>query len=465
MRAVAWWLAPLTGLLLVATFTALLEAPPDAAYYAAWSRVPQWGYLDHPGAAAWPLIPCPANALPLLITWLPFFALLGSTAIVLPILRHCQVNPRLYPALFLAPIWLASGLVWTPDIPLLLAWHFALYLLLTQRALPLLIPLAIIATAAKIYGLWAVFLWLATLWTHPRGRPWALAACAAAAATYLLTGLEATAFQLQRLASPSSFVAWRLVGGPLGLILAQIAVLGLPASAIIAHGLCRRTQGRPLADATPNTAPSQQRRVLALCGGGALLPFASAAFFTPIEANWLALAHLPLFCLGATQLPQHLPRWWRPTLAVHASLLAALLILALGLVDLGRHDPLRRMRGWRAWSAHFPTQGCDLILADRYQWAATLQLYHGRPAATFDAWPPARGSAVRPSALDTLVAPAEAQTLLLVWAERPPPISLTQAWPATCRQGVVSAPAHWGAPPQSRYQVRAKDPKDCVAIP
>ena len=118
---------------MTAAVAVFVELPPDVAYYLAWSRSPQLAYLDHPGAVAWVFVLVPDEGLRVAGVLVPLVVALGH-GVLLALLFHALGGGKAAAiALFASPLWLAAGLLWTPDAPLLLAWHAGLLILVTGR--------------------------------------------------------------------------------------------------------------------------------------------------------------------------------------------------------------------------------------------------------------------------------------------------------------------------------------------
>lgn len=434
------------------TASGLVEPAPDVAYYAAWSRWPAAGYLDHPGAVAWPLAALPDAWLLSAVRALPL-ALAVVHAAILARLLHALAAPRAAAlALFVSPLWLAGALLWTPDVPLLFAWHAGLLVLVTRRGLPWLVPLAALMAAAKIIGPALAACWLLAAWRAPRERAWCAAALAASLAVFTLTGLDSATFQLARAGTTASSrdVLSHLLG-PLEALAGALAVIGPALGLALGAWLLRR---RPDADGSANRGPENGRiaRIACVCAAGASLPFVLAGFVTRVEANWLAPAGVPLLAL-ALVLRRPPVTAWRAVARVQVGFVAVLVAwLVLGPWLALPGDPLARLRGWRAWALSVPYDGEPVVLADRYQWSATVALHRQIPlAVTFDAL--TAGAAVRPGALDGELGGGTTERALVIWAEREPPVEVARRWPVLCAGGAVlsapgsAAPAvlHWAS--------------------
>lgn len=428
------------ALVAAALFIPLIELPPDTAYYLLWSRHPDLAYLDHPPAVAAPFFWVPDAALLTAARVAALICGLLNALLIVLVLRAASTSQLSIPILLsviLAPLSLAGLLLWTPDLPLLLGWHLGLYCLLTRRAPWVLVPCALLMASSKIVGPALVGLWLLTWHPRPRFRIPIAVSLAAACLVLVLTGGPSLEFQLGRAESPSL----RLLG-PLEVLAGQLAVLG-PILACVGIASLRGAD---------DTAFPWRRLVL-----GCALPFLAWSLITPVEANWLAPAALPL--LAVTVRASHSPRTWAWIAGSHIVLgLVLALQLAAAPLSLGRADPTRALRGWSQWSQRFPQGSATLILSDRYQQGSQLAIRQAVASASFDAID--AGAALRPSALDSRVDASAHRVVLLVWSEKSPSAALRERWPVLLEHGEVGAHEVWGAPEVTHWELRALSPSE-----
>jgi hypothetical protein len=489
------WPPLLTLWLLGGALAAFTDLPPDVTYYAAWSRYPALGYLDHPGAVAWALLPW-GEAASVVVRWLPLLWMSAQTWVALQCARGLGVagvrSRALWVALAAAPLSAAGAALWTPDLPLLLGWSLGLWSalrLLDARARwgegwgwgVMLCVSAALMTASKVSGAAAVALLVAALLACAPRRvvwgvaAWGAAACLVSALTLAGTGLDSLAFQGARLGAPWRW--WRPLAG-LGEVLGGALLVAGPGLAWVAwRGVGwaqarwrrRAADGAHIAAAAADTCDDAARRraLLGACAGGWLALWLLAGCLARVEVNWLAPALLPgvLWAASTTAGAPKRMRWWA---AAQVGVTAALVAQAcLGVAPLGRADPTRHLRGWRAWGQSLPSSGATLILSDRYQWASAAGWYAppgwrgAREVATFDAL--GAGLARRPSALDAHVALAQHTRVLMLVSEHPTPsAALTAAiqarWPWRCTSQTITSPANTGPPPRVLAEVWSSVP-------
>lgn len=135
IRKIFWW--SLAVKLLVA---GLLPLTGDEAYYWVWSRHMQLSYYDHPPFVAWLYwLGSPLDFLPGSVRWAG--VLFGHVALALwlklldPFLNVEQLKMWLWLAL-LSPLMGGSGIVVTPDLPLMLFYALSLWLFFLWQKRP-----------------------------------------------------------------------------------------------------------------------------------------------------------------------------------------------------------------------------------------------------------------------------------------------------------------------------------------
>ena len=148
-----WILGWIAQVVLVVT----LPEVADEAYYERWGEVARLGYLDHPPAVAWwsSLGGRWLNLTLLPIAWLLF----AQSARRL----GAQLNPEILIAIaWWTPLGLSSGVLVTPDAPLLLGWSLAVWGFACQR--PLISAVGVAWGAWSKAMIWPAALGLAWLW-------------------------------------------------------------------------------------------------------------------------------------------------------------------------------------------------------------------------------------------------------------------------------------------------------------
>jgi hypothetical protein len=490
-------------LLLALGLHALLEPPSDAAYYLLWSRQPSLSYLDHPGAIAWLAWPWPDEQLLWAARLMPWLLALLDGLVLLALLRGLGHASKLAVAVFCSPAFLGSALLWTPDAPLILAWHFGLLFLVRRWHGSALLPVALALCASKLVGTYLlVLLVIARLRQNqqeargtgqapnqqkPKEWLWGVAALLLGAIVTWLCGTESLVFQSTRLGAAQAPSLWRLLS-PLLLVAGLLALAG-PGLMLAMVKLCWSRLRLPRSPTAPpqhlGATPPLQRRCTAAAARRAMRlgrtrrlakallelkgwmlgsaqtwrfltlfsigPFLLLAVLVRVELNWLLVGLLPLvFWAGAEKLVLS-----KAMLRLQVAAVVLLAALALAAPVAGHH-PLRRLMGWRAWASSFPR--AEAVLADRYQTASQLALYQQCMGSTFEAIEPS--SALRPSALDKLdTSPLEC--ILIIWDRKAPPALVGQQWPIVVSAGSVhSSPAH-GPPTRTFFELRARSESAC----
>jgi 4-amino-4-deoxy-L-arabinose transferase-like glycosyltransferase len=385
---------------------AALPLTPDEAYYFAWAKHLQPGYLDHPPMVAlWiRLGTALCGDTPLGIRLLgPLAAALGSLALY-DAGNRLLAGQRfgLLAAAFLnATLMLGAGcILMTPDTPLLFFWTLGLWALarLVQSGNP-----RWWLAAGGIAGLMLLSKYTALLFLAGAGL-WALT-CAPirvrlrTAWPWLGIGLALLLF------TPD--IAWNAAHGwasylkqggrvdgfdPartmqfLGELIGGQALLFTPIIAVLAvRGLWHLRR-----DATPGA-----RLLLWLT----LLPaavFLEHVLTNRVESNWVAILY-PAACLAAAATP---PRWLRPALAVGFAVTALVYLQAMAapFPIPAKHDTSAlQMAGWKTFAQEAAAPRPAFLTSDDYATAAALAYYapksipvlgFGQRWAYFD-WPTA----------------------------------------------------------------------------
>lgn len=113
---------------------------PDETYYWLWSRVPSWGYYDHPPMIAWWiwLSTYLFGPTPLAIRLLPVLSVLVVSVAVYGTSRELLLERRYVSHLVLwlnAMFLIGGGAIFaTPDAPSIMFWALAIWLLARIRA-------------------------------------------------------------------------------------------------------------------------------------------------------------------------------------------------------------------------------------------------------------------------------------------------------------------------------------------
>lgn len=180
-----WSLAALLALLLIRlTVAGVAPLSADEAYYWQWTRPLQLSYFDHPAMVAlwiWPGVHLLGDT----ELGVRLAAVLGSMATSLVIWDTARISFASRPAAALAALWLnatllfsASGVVMTPDAPLLLCWSIALWAMTRliaggQARFLYVLGLALGLGAVSKYTIALILPGIAlTVLSYPRLRPW-----------------------------------------------------------------------------------------------------------------------------------------------------------------------------------------------------------------------------------------------------------------------------------------------------
>ncbi len=236
----------------------------DEAYYLSWSRDLRLGYLDHPpGVAAWIALGGGHPRLVGLVLMPAAWWLLADAA-----RRWGVAGAAWLPALAMAtPLGLASGLIATPDQPLVFAWCVLLWCL--ARGWLVGVGLALGAC------FWAKSTALVALpglcWVLGRRAPRVLAVAAATYAPHVLWSLyhEGLPWSFQARRGLTGFHLPEAIGGQL--------LVATPGLALLAIAAWRRPR-----DATD--------RLLRALGLPVLAAWMLVSCGTRVEANWPCLA-------------------------------------------------------------------------------------------------------------------------------------------------------------------------------
>jgi 4-amino-4-deoxy-L-arabinose transferase-like glycosyltransferase len=421
-RAARLWLAALVLLPLGAraVFAASVELSPDEAYYLAWARAPDWGYLDHPPLVAW-MVALSTSLLgeselsvrlPSLLGGAALTWLLYGTARVLGAQRRSALVTTAAASFTL--LFSAGAVLATPDAPLSLAWALAVFFL-ARTAFAQRFAAAIAATTAMAAGFLAKLpMGLLALWSAVAPSPLsirrrillALAALVGLTPVLLwnaLHGWPMFTFHAARIterAGASLKTFGEFLVGQVGLLcLFPALFLG----AAWASGL-RRTASPALRFAT----------VLSL---GPVVSVAVLSLVTKVEANWIAPAYGPAFAglaLWLDRLPRG-ARWMAGaaafaaavTLAAHVHVLWPFLPLPV------ERDPAAQLHGWRTLARVVrDARGDRPVLASRYQEASELAFYLPDPRVS------TLPGGLRPSQYDLWPSPGrQAAQALCVWRE------------------------------------------------
>jgi 4-amino-4-deoxy-L-arabinose transferase-like glycosyltransferase len=383
-----WPLAALLALtLLRLALAALLPLTPDEAYYFAWSRLLQPGYLDHP-----PMVALWIRAGTALLGNGPAgVRLLGPLAAALGSLALADAGARLWPgrgaglaaaALFNATLMLGAGCVlMTPDTPLLFFWVLGLWALARLAAggdarwwlaAGGFAGLALLSKYTAVFFLAGAGLWALTAAAiRPQLRtawPWTGLALALLLfspdivwnaahhwASYRKQGGRVAGFDLGR----SLQFLGELLGGQALLFTPVIAVLA-------ARGLWRLGRER-----SPGAA-------LALW-----LSLPPAAIFLEhvlsgrVQANWAAIIY-PAACLAAGALPR---RWLGAALASGFAVTALVYVQAVAApfpLPAARDPAALQLAGWRDFAQAAAASHPAFLTSDDYATAAALAYYAPR---------------------------------------------------------------------------------------
>lgn len=421
-RAARLWLGALVlgPLALRAVFAASVELAPDEAYYLAWARQPDWGYLDHGPLCAWLIaastavfgdgelaVRLPALACSAVLSWL-----LYQTARLAGASRAAALTA--VGAASATLLFSAGAVLVTPDAPLALAWGAAVHLFLRaslrgDRRAELGAAVAMAAGfAAKLTTgvLWVlVALTVRTLPSLRRARLLLLALLGLGPllAWNAAQGWPTLTFHGARVAARASFDLAGLgefLVGQAGLLCLWPAVL--TGAAWVAGA---RRAARPAL------------RLLTWLGLGAVVPVAALSAIVKVEPNWIAPAYFAAFAGIAVWLsdrPTRL-RWGvgSAAFAAAATVAAHLHAVSPWIPLPADRDPSAQLRGWRdlATAVREVRDGLP-VLAARYQEASALAYY--LPDTTVTTLP----DGPRPSQYDLWPSPARTAALALcVWRE------------------------------------------------
>jgi 4-amino-4-deoxy-L-arabinose transferase-like glycosyltransferase len=467
------------GLAVRLVVAALTPVFPDEAYYWEWSRHLAAGYFDHPPAIAWLIAAGTAlfGVTPLGIRFWAVVAGGGATACVVAIARRIggdAAGLRAAVLLLCIPLVMPGLATATTDAPALAAIAAALL----SIALALEAPLGSSAStrwwiAAGVafgvgllskltVGLVGAAVAVALV-SRPSLRaqlrlpaPWLAVLCTAIVATPLLwwnARHDWISFRFQLAHGLGAPARGTMPGRELAFIGGQLALLspGVAVLAVVAGWRALRQRDDPRPDPTARPA-TDLAFLLAVVGGVVLAFFAYSAVRRPVEPNWPAPAFVALLPLAAASAGLTTRRWWRPSLAVGALLVAVALAQTAApvLPVAARRDPIARAHGWPAVASAAdslrrspPAAGHAWLAADRYQDAAEIALLaRGHPTvfalgigsrhSQYDLWPSFARTAHRGDdlvvALDTDASEYVAATLRphFATAARGPRVALTR---------------------------------------
>jgi len=402
-----WWrlaLIAATGFRLWAAWRAPLS--PDESYYWVWSRVPAWGYLDHPPmVAGWIRVGCAvAGDTALGVRLLaPVAALFGTLLLaraaedLAPGRRAGLVAAVLFNATLVCN---AGAVLMTPDTPLLFFWTAALAALARVwrsgnpswwLAVGLASGLALDSKYTALLLGAGILFWLAAAqaarrwlraWQFWAGGALALAVFAPVLWWNAAHGFASFAKQGGRAADwhPARAAGFlmELVGGQVGLATPLVAVC-------LGTGMVRAARGC-----------WSREPVSCLLAGMALLPaalFLQHALGGRVQANWPAIiypgAALAGACLGATPV-----RFWQPASYLGAAIGALVLVQAAAaplVLPRALDATLIRLGGWQdlagAVYAAKVRSGAGFVVADEYGLASELAFrLHGPVAGQEPRW-------------------------------------------------------------------------------
>lgn len=345
------WIA-LAGAALRLAIAHLVPITPDEAYYAAWSRHLEGGYLDHPPLVAW-LLAVSLRSLGhnLLALRLPSVLLQVGTTLLAADLARARGGRRaaLAAALVLqaAPVFSLGAVLATPDAPLAFSWAAALWSF--DRAARLdrrwLLATGLFLGLGALSKISSCLLALALLGALLGGDgrrllvspwPWLAAALSLAIASPFLAwnaarGWPSFGFQLRHGLGGGGFSLARLAGS-LGAQAAYVSPLLLVLAAAAGWRALRARGGAA-------------QRALAFSALPVVAFFTAAAAFTPGSLpHWPAPGWLSASILLAIEGP----RWPRAALATGLALCGAVLLALAADAHLPlSRDPLDELRGWR----------------------------------------------------------------------------------------------------------------------
>jgi dolichol-phosphate mannosyltransferase len=395
-----------------------VELMPEEAYYWNYSRHLDFGYLDHPPMVAWLIRLGTA-----VFGQTEFGVRAGAlccgavtSVFVYKLARNLFGEASAVAALLLAqalPYFFLSGLLTTPDAPLVAAWAASLYFL--ERAL--------IGNQARAWWLAGIFLGLGMIskysiailapvtmvfmvWDPPsrhwwrRVHPYVAALLAFVIFSPVLiwnAQHEWASFAFQtsrRLAEAPQFALHKLIG--------SIIVLITPTGLLAVAGMLLT---RPAADprsGEPHSADTRRRRLFGLAILLPLTVFAAFSLRHEVKLDWTgalwtaALPALGCAMIGGDVTVNRVGRWvraaWMPTIVTLLLIYGAgLHYLVLGLPGLGYGKHIEVIPvGWRELTAHITetadayrkTSGGEVLMVgmDRYAIASELAFYGGAHA-------------------------------------------------------------------------------------
>jgi 4-amino-4-deoxy-L-arabinose transferase-like glycosyltransferase len=373
---------------------ALVPLHPDEAYYWEWSRHPAWGYFDHPPVIAWVIrsgtlllgdTPLGVRLLPVLAGFVTGWAVMRTASR----LAGDAAGDAAALAFVALPVMSGVFALATPDAPLLAFVALTLWAATAaiessapaaQLAWWLIVGLgAGLAMASKYTG---VILPIALLGAMLASRslrsalstpgPWLAALVAFMVFLPVLRwnahhDWSSFRFQLSHgLGASIDAGAWRreleLFGGQLLLASPVLFVLGVAA-------LERAFRGE-----------GRVEKLLAAVAISVALLFIYSALHRRVEANWPALAWVPIACLlGATSFDGSPPRWRRIGLSLGFLFTAVLYLQSVAhpFPVPARGDPTARAHGWSDLAHAVDRAAKDLaprpwLAANSYQDAAEL---------------------------------------------------------------------------------------------
>ncbi len=423
-------LAALSGLR--ALFAAGVELCPDEAYYWTWSERLDFGYYDHGPLVAW-LVRLGTALFGKSELGVRVGALLCSLVTAACLYQATKMLTSSRTAFWttllcaLTPLFSAGAVIHTPDAALAAACSGTMLLCLhalrsgSARAWAGCGACLGLALLAKLTALTlAAGLALFSL-TCPAGRRHllrpgpvlALLVATLVVAPHLWWNAQhaggSFAFQLEHALSGGGgpLQALAFLGGQAGVVspllwLAAAAFLAVGWRAVVRHGRC-------------------EAYLMWCLGAPLLLACFGLSFFSRVEANWPAVAYLPLAGASAWAWTggAFYPRK-RKLLVWSAGLLAAVMALLVHLQALTAWLPLkphddasRRLRGWRELARTAESRAHDFsaeLAGEGYALVSELRFYTGRnifylPAAgrrsQFDVWPreepPRRSLSLQPA--------------------------------------------------------------------
>jgi 4-amino-4-deoxy-L-arabinose transferase-like glycosyltransferase len=384
-------------------FATTIGLVPDEAYYWDWSRIPAFGYFDHPPMVAW-FIAASSHILGNSLTAI-------KAAAVIPVfiaslfgyfLAKQYVTRRSSLLLYIVTtnavvLFCIGSLLITPDIPMMVFWSAALYCVyiwLFRGAQWAWFPLGILIglglLSKYIFVLFPASLILFLLLSPPHRsklRSWQLYAAGLCALLVFLPnivwnahhGWIAIVFQMHHGLNAKHFPRFDYFGEYLG---GQIGILSVFPAVLLVIAVVFFLQKK---QRTPQTL---------LLNVFFLVPFLFFAWSSlqkRVEPNWPSPAYISGLIL--------IPLLWETYIGSHRRLLRSCTIASLIIVCAGaaailihihtpflplpaRSDPTAQLRGWNTWAQSIGTltktvdSGTTLPLyANRYQETALLSFY------------------------------------------------------------------------------------------